>query len=42
MKRRYPKYCRSFIDRHGHPRHYYHRGGKNIPLPGLPWSPEFM
>ncbi len=43
MKRKYPRYCRSFEDRHGVVRHYFHRpGGKNIPLPGLPWSPTFM
>ena len=43
MKRRYPRYCRSFEDRHGHTRFYFQRGGsKNIPLPGLPWSPTFM
>src|SRR5438876_405982 len=43
MKRRYPRYCRSFTDRHGHTGYYFHRaGGKNIPLPGLPWSPTFM
>jgi integrase len=42
MKRKLPKYCRSFIDRHGHVRHYYNRFGKNVALPGLPWSPAFM
>src|SRR5215831_19079064 len=43
MKRKYPRYCRSFVDRHGGTRFYFHRaGGKNIPLPGLPWSPTFM
>jgi integrase len=42
MKRRYPKYCRSFLDRHGTVRTYFRRGNKNIPLPGLPWSPTFM
>jgi hypothetical protein len=32
-----------FIDRHGKPRFYYRRAGFNpVPLPGLPWSPEFM
>jgi integrase len=42
-KLKYPKYCRAFIDRHGTVRHYFNRhGGKNIPLPGLPWSMEFM
>src|SRR5215208_6320795 len=43
MKRKHPKYVRSFVDRHGHTRFYFQRGGgKNIPLPGLPWSPTFM
>jgi hypothetical protein len=43
MKRKYPRYCRSFVDCHGGTRYYFHRaGGKNIPLPGLPWSPTFM
>ncbi len=42
MKRKYPRYCRSFVDRHGHTRYYFNRSGKNIPLPGLPWSPTFM
>src|SRR5262249_31828688 len=31
------------VDRHGKPRYYLRRRGfKKIPLPGLPWSPEFM
>ena len=43
MKKRYPKYCRSFVDRHGHVRFYFQRaGGRNVALPGLPWSPTFM
>jgi hypothetical protein len=43
IRRKLPRYCRSFVDRHGHPRFYCRRaGGKNIALPGLPWSPEFM
>jgi integrase len=42
MKKKYPKYCRSFTDRHGTVRYYFHRSSKNIPLPGLPWSPTFM
>jgi integrase len=38
-----PKYVHGFIDRHGKPRFYFRRAGfKKIPLPGLPWSPEFM
>jgi len=32
-----------FIDRHGTPRFYFRKAGFNmVPLPGLPWSPEFM
>jgi integrase len=43
MMRRPPKYCHGFIDRHGRPRFYFRRSGfKQVPLPGLPWSPEFM
>jgi integrase len=38
-----PQYTHGFIDRHGKPRFYFRRKGhKQIPLPGLPWSPEFM
>jgi integrase len=38
-----PRYTRGFVDRHGKPRFYLRRPGqKEIPLPGLPWSPEFM
>jgi hypothetical protein len=41
--RRPPKYCHGFIDRHGKPRWYFRRPGfKRVPLPGLPWSREFM
>jgi integrase len=40
---KYPKYTHGFVDRHGRPRFYFRRRGyKKIPLPGLPWSPEFM
>ena len=43
MMRRPPKYVHGFIDRHGRPRFYFRRAGfKRVPLPGLPWSPEFM
>jgi integrase len=43
MKRKYPKYTHGYIDQHGKPRFYLRRPGhKKIPLPGLPWSPEFM
>jgi integrase len=38
-----PRYVHGFIDRHGKPRFYFRRAGfKKVPLPGLPWSPEFM
>ena len=39
-----PQYVHGFLDRHGKPRFYLRRPGhtKQIPLPGLPWSPEFM
>jgi integrase len=41
--KRPPKYVQGFIDRHGKPRFYFRRPGfKSVPLPGLPWSPEFM
>lgn len=40
---RTPRYVHGYLDRHGKPRWYYRRAGfKRIPLPGLPWSPEFM
>src|SRR5215831_18705591 len=43
MMRRPPKYVQGFIDRHGKPRWYFRRPSfKRMPLPGLPWSPEFM
>jgi integrase len=38
-----PKYTQAFIDRHGTARFYFRRAGsKQVPLPGLPWSPQFM
>jgi integrase len=38
-----PKFVQGFIDRHGKPRFYFRRAGfKTVPLPGLPWAPEFM
>ena len=41
--RRPPKWVQSFSDRHGKARFYLRRPGyKRAPLPGLPWSPEFM
>jgi integrase len=43
LMRRPPKFVHGFIDRHGRPRFYFRRAGfKQVPLPGLPWSPEFM
>src|SRR5262245_45964306 len=41
--RRPPKFVQAFIDRNGKPRFYLRRPGyKSVPLPGLPWSPQFM
>jgi integrase len=41
--RRPPKFVHDYIDRHGKPRFYFRKAGfKRVPLPGLPWSPEFM
>jgi hypothetical protein len=41
--RKPPKYCHGYIDCRGKPRWYLRRPGfKQVPLPGLPWSPEFM
>jgi integrase len=43
MMRRPPKFVQGFADRHGKPRFYFRRPGyPRSPLPGLPWSPEFM
>jgi hypothetical protein len=43
LMRRPPKYVQAFIDRIGKPRFYFRRlGFKSVPLPGLPWSPQFM
>jgi integrase len=40
---RLPRYVHGFLDRHGKPRFYFRRAGFNtVPLPGLPYSPEFM
>src|SRR5262245_41551608 len=42
-KMKTPRYVHGYIDRHGKARWYYRRRGfKKVPLPGLPWSPEFM
>jgi len=41
--RKYPKYTHGFVDHDGKPRFYLRAPGrKRVPLPGLPWSPEFM
>jgi integrase len=38
-----PEYVNAYIDRSGRPRHYFRRAGiKQVSLPGLPWSTEFM
>src|ERR1035437_8055446 len=38
-----PKFVQAFIDRNGKSRFYCRRPGfKRLPLPGLPWSPQFM
>ena len=43
MMRRPPKFVQAFIDHDGGARFYFRRTGfKRVPLPGLPWSPEFM
>ncbi|WP_146101235.1 tyrosine-type recombinase/integrase [Bradyrhizobium sp. AC87j1] len=43
MKHKYPKYTHAFEDHDGTPRFYLRvPGRKRVPLPGLPWSPEFM
>jgi len=41
--RKPPPYCQGFVDRLGKARWYFRKPGfSRIPLPGLPWSPEFM
>src|SRR5215470_8789837 len=43
IMRRPPKWTNGYIDRHGKARFYLRvPGRKQVPLPGLPWSPEFM
>lgn len=39
-----PKYVQGFVDREtGRAYHYFRRtGSSRVPLPGLPWSPQFM
>jgi hypothetical protein len=41
--RHLPRYVHGYLDRHGKPRHYFRRPGfKQLALPGLPFSAEFM
>ncbi|TMV43166.1 integrase, partial [Thioclava sp. BHET1] len=41
--RKAPPYTNGFADRYGRVRWYFRRKGyPTAPLPGLPWSPEFM
>jgi integrase len=43
VTKRLPKFVQGFVDRHGRGRFYFRRPGfARVPLPGLPWSPEFM
>jgi integrase len=43
VRRRNPKYTHGFVDHDGKARFYLRAPGrKRVPLPGLPWSPEFM
>jgi integrase len=43
VRTKLPPHVNGFIDRYGHARFYVRqRGQKNVRLPGLPWSPEFM
>jgi integrase len=43
MRLKLPRHVHGFVDRHGKPRHYLRRPGfKPVPLPGLPYSLEFM
>jgi integrase len=43
VRTKLPPHVNGFIDRYGHARFYVRRPGhKNVRLPGLPWSAEFM
>ena len=43
MRLKLPKYVQAFVDRHGVSRFYFRRqGAPRTPLPGLPYSPDFM
>jgi integrase len=38
-----PRYIHGYVDRNGKPRYYFRRAAlKKVPLPGIPWSTEFM
>jgi integrase len=38
-----PKFVQAWVDREGRAHHYFRRKGyRRVPLPGLPWSPQFM
>lgn len=39
----HPRYEHKYTDQHGRVRYYFRRHGlAKVPLPGLPWAPEFM
>jgi integrase len=43
MTPRLPPFVHGYIDRHGKPRYYLRRKGfVKVPLPGAPWSTQFM
>jgi integrase len=43
LKLKLPKFINAYVDRNGKARYYFRRAGfKSVPLPGLPYSPEFM
>jgi integrase len=43
LRHKNPKYTHEFTDHDGSKRYYLRvPGRKRVPLPGLPWSPEFM
>jgi integrase len=43
LRTKLPPHINGFVDRYGHARYYVRRPGhKNVRLPGLPWSQEFM
>jgi hypothetical protein len=43
LRREHPRYVHKYTDQHGRLRYYFRRrGSAKVPLPGLPWTPEFM